>query len=78
MIEAQHEVQGLADLVPLDERKERSMARLSQRFAQMFMLSKINALELEEAAIALLGVSDETGQTKTKVRRLYDIANIMR
>jgi len=60
-----------------DEKKERSMARLSQRFAQMFLASQTKALELEESAAKLLGTSDESGQTKTKVRRLYDIANIL-
>jgi hypothetical protein len=53
------------------------MVRLTQRFIQMFMLSQAPALGLEEAAAALLGASDEAGQMKTKVRRLYDIANIL-
>ena len=39
----------------LDERKEKSMSKLSQRFVQMFMLSKHAALGLDEAARALLG-----------------------
>jgi hypothetical protein len=39
----------------LDERKEKSMSRLAQRFVQMFLLSKNRALGLEEAARALMG-----------------------
>lgn len=39
----------------LDDRKEKSMSRLSQRFVQMFMLSKTRSLGLDEAARALLG-----------------------
>ena len=39
----------------LDDRKEKSMSRLSQRFVQMFMLSKSRSLGLDEAARALLG-----------------------
>lgn len=39
----------------LDDRKEKSMSRLSQRFVQMFMLSKNRSLGLDEAARALLG-----------------------
>lgn len=60
-----------------DERKEKSMVRLTQRFIQMFLLGKAPTLGLEEAATALLGESDDPGQMKTKVRRLYDIANIL-
>ncbi|KAK2076617.1 hypothetical protein QBZ16_005377 [Prototheca wickerhamii] len=68
---------GAEGLLTLDERKEKSMTRLSQRFVQMFMLSKSKALGLDEAARALLGGTEDAGLFKTKVRRLYDIANIL-
>ncbi|RMZ53684.1 hypothetical protein APUTEX25_003218 [Auxenochlorella protothecoides] len=68
---------GDDSLTGLDERKEKSMTRLSQRFVQMFMLSKTKSLGLDEAARALLGGSEDAGHFKTKVRRLYDIANIL-
>ena len=74
--EAEQELQGPSNDA-IDDKRERSMTRLSQRFAQMFMLSKLGALELEAAATALLGPTEEGEKTKTKVRRLYDIANIM-
>lgn len=58
-------------------RKERAMARLTQRFAQLLMQSPTGAIELEDAAMKLLGPSAEGEKSKSKVRRLYDIANIM-
>ena len=59
-------------------RKDRSMSRLTERFVKMFMLSPGGMLELEVAATALLGPAEEGEKSKTKVRRLYDIANILR
>lgn len=58
-------------------RKERAMARLTQRFSQLLMQSPDGAIELEDAAVKLLGPSAEGEKSKSKVRRLYDIANIM-
>jgi hypothetical protein len=58
-------------------RKERAMARLTQRFSQLLMQSPNGAIELEDAAVKLLGPSAEGEKSKSKVRRLYDIANIM-
>lgn len=76
LVEAQHELQSIQGQE--DNKQERSMTRLTQRFAQMFLLSPNKTLELSNAAAALLGVSENDGKTKTKIRRLYDIANIMR
>lgn len=58
-------------------KKERAMTRLTQRFAQLAMLSPVGAVELEDASIKLLGPSEEGEKSKSKVRRLYDIANVM-
>lgn len=72
-------------------RKEKSLGVLSQRFVQLFLLAGDRAVSLDQAAIQLLGRSpsdtdplsvspvegDTTKLLKTKVRRLYDIANIL-
>lgn len=72
-------------------RKEKSLGVLSQRFVQLFLLAADRAVSLDQAAVQLLGRSpsdtdplaispaegDATKLLKTKVRRLYDIANIL-
>ncbi|CAN8070701.1 unnamed protein product [Agarophyton chilense] len=72
-------------------RKEKSLGVLSQRFVQLFLLAGSGAVSLDQAAVQLLGRSpsdtdplaispvegDATKLLKTKVRRLYDIANIL-
>lgn len=72
-------------------RKEKSLGVLSQRFVQLFLLAGVKAVSLDQAAIQLLGRSpcdadplaispaegDASKLLKTKVRRLYDIANIL-
>ncbi|KAI0566542.1 hypothetical protein FGB62_7g543 [Gracilaria domingensis] len=70
-------------------RKEKSLGVLSQRFVQLFLLAGNGAVSLDQAAVQLLGRSpsdplavspvegDTTKLLKTKVRRLYDIANIL-
>lgn len=64
---------------------------LSQRFVQLFLLAGTSSVSLENAAVQLLGRSpsdndplnassveqDTSKLLKTKVRRLYDIANIL-
>ncbi len=63
--------------------KEKSLARLSQRFLQMFLLAMTtpsSQLSLSSASnIILSAASSDQSSTgmKTKVRRLYDIANVM-
>lgn len=71
-------------------RKEKSLATLSQRFVQCFLLAPDTILSLDEAARRMLAVAEtardplvrspadqEISRMKTKIRRLYDIANIL-
>lgn len=72
-------------------RKEKSLGVLSQRFVQLFLLAGSRPVSLDQAAVQLLGRSpsdvdplavspaegDSSKLLKTKVRRLYDIANIL-
>lgn len=59
-------------------RKDKSLGVLSQKFLIMFLLSKGGVVTLEDAANVLLDEKDEGNvKYKTKVRRLYDIANIL-
>mmetsp|Transcript_10625 Transcript_10625/g.30247 ORF Transcript_10625/g.30247 Transcript_10625/m.30247 type:complete len:496 (-) Transcript_10625:404-1891(-) len=57
-------------------RKEKSMYLLSRRFVKLFLHSDSRVVTLEEAASGMLnGPADSN--SKNKVRRLYDIANIL-
>lgn len=59
-------------------RKDKSLGVLSQKFLMLFLVAETGYVTLEDAANVLIG-EEEEGQTKykTKVRRLYDIANIL-
>ena len=93
--------------LPLSSAKEKSLARLSQRFLQMFLLDMADSsggISLQDASVRILGEGGENKPRgsgaavtsvstvsygnvlppaaeikglKTKVRRLYDIANVM-
>ena len=64
--------------------KEKSLGKLSNRFIQYFLVGN-SFVSLAEAATHVLSLQDEKnpiisskdGQHKTKIRRLYDIANVM-
>jgi len=64
-----------------DGRREKSLGILSQRFVSLFLASGQTLLSLEQASRTLLGevplTPAEQNKQKTKVRRLYDIANIL-
>ncbi|XP_033101778.1 uncharacterized protein LOC117104932 [Anneissia japonica] len=65
-----------------DSRKEKSLGVMSQKFIMLFLVSKDSRLiSLDDAARILIGDEnfqiDENAKLKTKVRRLYDIANIL-
>jgi transcription factor E2F7/8 len=60
-----------------DCRREKSLGLLSQKFVQLFLVSRARVVSLEAAARTLLGSCADSAKLKTKVRRLYDIANIL-
>ena len=60
-----------------DCRREKSLGLLSQKFVQLFLVSRARVVSLESAAKTLLGSCADQAKLKTKVRRLYDIANIL-
>jgi hypothetical protein len=60
------------------ERRDRSLGCLTQRFLMLFFVSDTKIVGLDVAALILIGnMSPESAKWKTKVRRLYDIANIL-
>ena len=51
---------------------------LSQKFVQLFLATQgEGVVSLDDAAKTLLGGAADISKLKTKVRRLYDIANIL-
>ena len=64
--------------------KEKSLGKLSNRFIQYFLVGNSH-VSLAHAATRVLNlqlesnpiISSKDGQHKTKIRRLYDIANVM-
>eukprot|EP01018_Ginkgo_biloba_P002460 Gb_38482 [translate_table: standard] len=60
-----------------DCRREKSLGLLTQKFVQLFLVTQAQIVTLEDAARVLLGECKESAKLKTKVRRLYDIANIL-
>ncbi|XP_031491533.1 E2F transcription factor-like E2FE [Nymphaea colorata] len=59
-------------------RREKSLGLLTQNFIKLFLSSKAEVVSLEEAATLLLGEANDPLQLRsTKVRRLYDIANVL-
>ncbi|KAK9052433.1 hypothetical protein SSX86_029062 [Deinandra increscens subsp. villosa] len=57
-------------------RKEKSLGLLTQNFIKLFISSNADLISLETAATALLGDVHDPTAMRTKVRRLYDIANV--
>ncbi|KAJ0237301.1 E2F transcription factor-like E2FF [Hirschfeldia incana] len=66
-----------SSLSKLEHRKERSLWLLSQNFVKMFLCSHDDIITLDSAAKALLSDSQDPMHMRTKVRRLYDIANVL-
>ncbi|EEF52067.1 E2F transcription factor-like E2FE [Ricinus communis] len=60
-----------------DNRKEKSLGLLTQNFVKLFLCSKADLISLDEAAKLLLGDAHNSSIMRTKVRRLYDIANVL-
>lgn len=60
-----------------EKKREKSLNILTRKFVKVFLKSGKRTMSLEEAAASLAGEGAEPAQLKTKVRRLYDIANIL-
>ncbi|KAJ8405318.1 hypothetical protein AAFF_G00323090 [Aldrovandia affinis] len=61
-------------------RKEKSLRIMSQKFVMLFLVSETLTVTLDVAAKILIEESQDTAshsKYKTKVRRLYDIANVL-
>lgn len=59
-----------------ENRREKSLALLTQNFVKLFLCSNVDMISLDTAAVALLGDNNNTTAMRTKIRRLYDIANV--
>ncbi|CAH8334458.1 unnamed protein product [Eruca vesicaria subsp. sativa] len=66
-----------SSLSKMDHKKERSLWLLSQNFVKMFLCSHDDLITLDTAAKVLLRDSQDSMHMRTKVRRLYDIANVL-
>ncbi|XP_010159391.1 PREDICTED: transcription factor E2F7 [Eurypyga helias] len=63
-----------------NSRKDKSLRIMSQKFVMLFLVSKTKIVTLDVAAKILIEETQETvdySKFKTKVRRLYDIANVL-
>ncbi|KAK1605422.1 hypothetical protein QYE76_029095 [Lolium multiflorum] len=60
-----------------DHRKEKSLGLLTQNFVKLFLTMELETISLDEAARLLLGERHAESNMRTKVRRLYDIANVL-
>ncbi|OIT27372.1 PREDICTED: E2F transcription factor-like E2FE [Nicotiana attenuata] len=60
-----------------DNRREKSLGLLTQNFVKLFLCTDVDMICLDEAAKILLGDGRPPAMTRTKVRRLYDIANVL-
>ncbi|KAK8516167.1 hypothetical protein V6N13_025680 [Hibiscus sabdariffa] len=61
----------------VDNRREKSLGLLTQNFVKLFLCSNVELISLDEVARLLLGDAHNTSVMRTKVRRLYDIANVL-
>ncbi|KAK3183501.1 hypothetical protein Dsin_030787 [Dipteronia sinensis] len=59
-----------------ESKKEKSLWLLSRSFAKLFLCSEAGIITLDNVAMALLGDTYNSTAMRTKVRRLYDIANV--
>ncbi|CAL9247211.1 unnamed protein product [Arabidopsis halleri] len=66
-----------SDPSKIDNRREKSLGLLTQNFIKLFICSEARIISLDEAAKLLLGDAHNTSIMRTKVRRLYDIANVL-
>ncbi|KAL7992247.1 hypothetical protein Chor_016503 [Crotalus horridus] len=65
----------------VNSRKDKSLRVMSQKFVMLFLVSYPQVVSLEVAAKSLIGEdhceSLDKSKFKTKIRRLYDIANVL-
>ncbi|XP_030056582.1 transcription factor E2F8 isoform X2 [Microcaecilia unicolor] len=65
----------------VNSRKDKSLRVMSQKFVMLFLVSKPQIVSLEVAAKILIGEDNiedlDKSKFKTKIRRLYDIANVL-
>ncbi|XP_042498510.1 E2F transcription factor-like E2FE isoform X2 [Macadamia integrifolia] len=66
---------------PADNRREKSLGILTQSFIKLFLCSDADMISLDEASRILLRDGNNSAQMRSnsaaKVRRLYDIANVL-
>ncbi|KAJ8772923.1 hypothetical protein K2173_028100 [Erythroxylum novogranatense] len=60
-----------------ERRKEKSLGLLTQNFVKLFLCANVDVISLDDAAKLLLGDAQSSSVMRTKVRRLYDIANVL-
>ncbi|KAF7251751.1 Transcription factor E2F8, partial [Varanus komodoensis] len=65
----------------VNSRKDKSLRVMSQKFVMLFLVSTSQVVSLEVAAKILIGEDHveylDKSKFKTKIRRLYDIANVL-
>ncbi|KAE9602603.1 putative transcription factor E2F-DP family [Lupinus albus] len=61
----------------LDNRRGKSLALLTQNFVKLFICSNMELISLDDAANLLLEDAHSSSIMTRKVRRLYDIANVL-
>ncbi|CAB4285498.1 unnamed protein product [Prunus armeniaca] len=60
-----------------DNRREKSLALLTQNFMKLFICSTKEMISLDDVTKLLLGDAQSASAMRTKVRRIYDIANVL-
>ncbi|KAJ8480469.1 hypothetical protein OPV22_024196 [Ensete ventricosum] len=58
-------------------RREKSLGTLTENFIKLFLTSDGDTISLDDAARLLLGAIHDASYMRTKIRRLYDIANVL-
>ncbi|KAK1299914.1 E2F transcription factor-like E2FE [Acorus calamus] len=65
----------------IDQRREKSLGQLTQKFIKLFLVSDVDTISLDDASRILLGDINDPSHMRensaAKVRRLYDIANVL-
>ncbi|KAL1205952.1 E2F transcription factor-like E2FD [Cardamine amara subsp. amara] len=72
-----HDQENSSTYLKLDNnKKEKILWLLSQNFLKLFLCSYDDLIALDSVTKALLGETQDPINRKTKIRRLYDIANV--